>query len=171
MRLLLDECTPRRIRKDFAGHEVFTVEQAGLKGFKNGQLLRAASGSFDALITVDQNMIHQQNLASLSIAILVLVAHSNRYEALQPLIPQALNSLQQINPGEIVRIETPRGEWTGKQWNTSRSKETKRSEESSRSSPMIKNNQGLAATLERIRYFQQQVEKLRDVETNPQNFC
>jgi hypothetical protein len=35
---------------------------------------------------------------------------------------------------------------------------------------MIKNNQELEAALERIRYFQQQVERLREVETNPQNY-
>jgi hypothetical protein len=35
---------------------------------------------------------------------------------------------------------------------------------------MIRNDQELEATLERIRYFQQQVEKLRQVETNPQNY-
>lgn len=35
---------------------------------------------------------------------------------------------------------------------------------------MIQNNLEFEATLERIRYFQQQVEKLREVETNPQNY-
>ena len=35
---------------------------------------------------------------------------------------------------------------------------------------MIKSAQELQATLERIRYFQQQVEKLRQVETNPINY-
>ncbi len=35
---------------------------------------------------------------------------------------------------------------------------------------MIKNDQELEATLERIRYFQQQVERLRKVETNPKNY-
>lgn len=35
---------------------------------------------------------------------------------------------------------------------------------------MIRNNQELEATKERIRYFQQQVEKLRQVEANPQNY-
>ena len=60
MRLLLDACTPRRLKRDFTGHEVSTVEEAGLKGFKNGDLLRAASGNFDVLITVDQNLLHQQ---------------------------------------------------------------------------------------------------------------
>ena len=35
---------------------------------------------------------------------------------------------------------------------------------------MIKNDQELETTLERIKLFQQQVEKLRQVETNPQNY-
>jgi len=35
---------------------------------------------------------------------------------------------------------------------------------------MIKNDQELEATLERVRHFQQQVEKLRKVETNPKNY-
>lgn len=35
---------------------------------------------------------------------------------------------------------------------------------------MLKNDQELEATVERIRYFQQQVEKLRQAEANPQNY-
>jgi predicted nuclease of predicted toxin-antitoxin system len=64
MRLLLDECTPHRLRHDFTGHMVATVDEAGFKGLKNGQLLAAAVGNFDVLVTVDQNLPHQQNLAS-----------------------------------------------------------------------------------------------------------
>jgi predicted nuclease of predicted toxin-antitoxin system len=48
MKLLLDECMPRRIRRDIAGHEVFTVEQAGLKGLRNGELLRVAAKRADS---------------------------------------------------------------------------------------------------------------------------
>jgi hypothetical protein len=35
---------------------------------------------------------------------------------------------------------------------------------------MIRNGQELEATLERARYFRQQVEKLREVEANPHNY-
>jgi len=35
---------------------------------------------------------------------------------------------------------------------------------------MIRNDKELEATLERIRHFRQQVERLRQVETNPQNY-
>jgi predicted nuclease of predicted toxin-antitoxin system len=71
MKLLLDECMPRRIRRDLTGHAVFTVEQSGLKGFKNGELLRAASGNFNVLITVDQSISYQQSIFSLQIAVLI----------------------------------------------------------------------------------------------------
>ena len=35
---------------------------------------------------------------------------------------------------------------------------------------MIKNDQELQVTLERIKYFQRQVRRLREVETNPVNY-
>jgi predicted nuclease of predicted toxin-antitoxin system len=104
MRLLLDECMPRRLKHDFVGHTVATVEEAGLKGLKNGQLLNAASGNFDVLITVDQNLPHQQNPVTLNIAILILFALSNRYQDLKPLVPKSLESLKQIRPGEIMQV-------------------------------------------------------------------
>lgn len=104
MKLLLDECTPERLRFDFIGHGVLTVGQAGLKGLKNGALLRAASGKFDVLITVDQNIPSQQNLSELSIAIVIMVARSNRYPDLKLLVPKALNVLDSIKVGEIVRV-------------------------------------------------------------------
>lgn len=108
MKLLLDECMPRRIRRDLTGHAVFTVEQAGLKGFKNGELLRAASGAFDVLITVDQSIIHQQKIQSFNLAVLVLAAKSNAYHALKPLVPQVLEALKQIKEGEVVRVKLAR---------------------------------------------------------------
>jgi len=78
MNLLLDECVPKRLNRHFAGHHVFTVEEAGLKGFKNGALLRAAEGEYEVLATVDRNIPKQQNLARHNIAILILVAQSNK---------------------------------------------------------------------------------------------
>jgi hypothetical protein len=88
MRLLLDECVPRPLRKEFGGHTVSTIEQAGLKGFENGELLREASARFDVLITVDQNIEYQQNPANLPMAVLINYARSNRIEDLVPMIPE-----------------------------------------------------------------------------------
>jgi predicted nuclease of predicted toxin-antitoxin system len=55
MRLLLDECVPRKLKFFFtdAGHECETVTDAGFSGKENGELLALADKEFDVLITVD----------------------------------------------------------------------------------------------------------------------
>jgi hypothetical protein len=104
MKLLLEECAPRRLKNYFVGHDVSTIEQAGFKGLKNGDLLRAAEGKFEVLITVDKNIEYQQNTAALPLAIVILAATSNRLESLLPLIPNALKVLETIKTGDVVRV-------------------------------------------------------------------
>jgi predicted nuclease of predicted toxin-antitoxin system len=53
VKLLLDECVTHSLRRDLAGHEVHTVQDAGLKGLENGELLKTAAGVYEVLITVD----------------------------------------------------------------------------------------------------------------------
>jgi hypothetical protein len=74
MKLLLDECVVRDLKRDLAGHDVSTVVEAGFGGLENGQLLRAAAGKYDVLITVDRNLPFQQNISSLQIAVLILTS-------------------------------------------------------------------------------------------------
>lgn len=104
MRVLLDECVTRYLKRDFTGHEVSTVEEAGFKGLKNGRLLQAMSGRFDALVTVDQNLQHQQNLSAYGVAIIVLKARRSTYPMLKPLIPELLERLETVKPGEVVVV-------------------------------------------------------------------
>ncbi len=106
MRLLLDECLPRQLKRELVGHEVQTVPEAGLAGVKNGALLRHAAERFDVFITVDANLRYQQNISRLPLAVLVLRAVSNDMSDLQPLVPAALAALTALKPGEIVEIET-----------------------------------------------------------------
>ena len=105
MKLLLDECVTRFLKRDFVGHEVSTVEDAGLKGLENGDLLKAAAGIFDVLVTVDRNIPHQQNLSGLQIAVLILSAKRNSYARLKPLVPEALKALQTIKLGDTISLE------------------------------------------------------------------
>ena len=64
MLILLDEDLPRRLRRQFPGHQVRTVQQQGWGGVGNGELLRrAADAGFEILLTADQNLMYQQNLA------------------------------------------------------------------------------------------------------------
>src|SRR5262249_7503087 len=104
MKLLLDECLPRKLKAAFseAGHECLTVQEAGLTGKENGELLAAAESRFDALVTIDRNIRYQQNLAGRNIAILIIRAVSNDIEDIRPHIADALAVLKTLRAGEIV---------------------------------------------------------------------
>lgn len=105
MRILLDECVPSRLRREFSGHEIRTVTEMGWSGRKNGALLRLMAGqNFDVLLTVDQSLRHQQNLQAAGVAVIVMVVGSNRLADLVPLVPSALISLESIQPGDVVEI-------------------------------------------------------------------
>jgi hypothetical protein len=105
MRLLIDECVDQRLRLLFPAHDCETAEFAKLAGLKNGRLLDAAEAAgFDVLITVDQNIPHQQNLAGRTISLLILCAPTNRLRDLQPLVPLAISVLASIQPGQVLRI-------------------------------------------------------------------
>ena len=104
MRLLLDECVPKRLRREFVGHEVITATEAGWSGLSNGELLRAASREFDGFVTVDQGIPFQQNLSNSPIPIIILVALSNEIDALRPLVPRALEALSTARAGQVVRV-------------------------------------------------------------------
>src|SRR5438874_2172405 len=105
MRILLDECVPRRLRREFAGHDVRTVPEMGWSGKKNGELLGLMTGQgFEVLLTVDQNLRHQQNLQAAGVAVVILVAATNRLADLVPLAPAALTALGSIRSGDVVEI-------------------------------------------------------------------
>ena len=104
MRVLLDECVPRKLKRELPGHEVLTVTDRGWSGVKNGELLALAIAEFDAFLTVDQNLKYQQNLQTFPIAILLLIAPNNRLKTLLPLMPDVREALAEIKAGEFVRI-------------------------------------------------------------------
>ena len=104
--MLLDECLPRKLKREFLGHEVFTIDEAGFKGLKNGELIQSASeNGFEVLVSADKNIEHQQNKTNLPLAILVLSAKTNRIESLLPLMTEALEVLESIKIGEIITVE------------------------------------------------------------------
>ncbi|MEN8184364.1 MAG: DUF5615 family PIN-like protein [Myxococcota bacterium] len=104
MKILIDESLPRDLKKHFPGHSVATVPECGWASKSNGALLAVAAADFDAFLTADQNLEHQQNLANYDIGIIVLVARSNRIADLLPLIPRAIATILAIRPGVVVRV-------------------------------------------------------------------
>lgn len=105
MRLLLDECVPRKFKDLLRGHDVSTARQMGWAALRNGELLALMrQHGFDAFITVDQNVAFQQNIKSSGIAVFVLVARSNRLRDLTPLAPGVLRELMSATAGSLVRV-------------------------------------------------------------------
>lgn len=104
MRILLDESLPRDLRDDLVGHVVSTVREVGWPGIANGELLRLAASRFDVFLTADQNLEFQQNLKSLPLAVVVLVAPTNKLEDLRPLMPELLSRIRAIGAGTLLRI-------------------------------------------------------------------
>lgn len=59
---------------------------------------------FEVFLTVDRNLSFQQNLRSLRIAVVVLVARGNRFADLQPLMSQVAEALPGLTRGQVLRI-------------------------------------------------------------------
>lgn len=108
MRILLDENLPRKLKYELVGHEVATAPEMGWAGVKNGELLRRMEAAFDVFVTADQNLQFQQNLRSRRLAIVVLVAHDNRFVTLRRLVPELLQALTTLTPGALVWVGPPR---------------------------------------------------------------
>ncbi len=105
MRLLLDECVPRKFKDALTGHQVSTAREMGWSGKRNGELLALMrEHRFEAFVTVDQNVEFQQNVKASGIAAVVLAAHTNRLKELLPLAPEALKKLSVIRPGALERV-------------------------------------------------------------------
>jgi len=105
MRVLLDECLPRKLKREVQAEVVRTVPEMGWAGTKNGSLLRLAEREFDVFLANDQNLEHQQNLKTFDLAVVVLVAFTNDIEDLRPLMPAANEALRVISPREIRYIK------------------------------------------------------------------
>jgi hypothetical protein len=105
VRVLLDECVPRRLKREIVGHDVKTAPEMGWASKKNGELLALAAVEFDVFLTSDRNLSHQQNLSAFDIAVIVLVAAGNRIDDLRPLVPRVLEALTTVRRGTVTTLK------------------------------------------------------------------
>jgi predicted nuclease of predicted toxin-antitoxin system len=105
MRILLDENLDWRLRRDLPGHQVESVPLLGWAGIQNGDLLKQAiTEGFEALVTMDGSVVHQQNIARHAIAVIALRAKSNRLDDTRPLMSELLAILPKSKPGTVTFI-------------------------------------------------------------------
>ena len=104
MKVLIDECMPKRLAGRLSGHEVKTVPQMGWAGIKNGELLALAEKEFEVFLTVDQNLPFQQNLSRFKIAVVIVPCASNDIDQLLPFVPGILTALPKAKPGIALTV-------------------------------------------------------------------
>ncbi|MCY4169483.1 MAG: hypothetical protein OXE82_14495 [Rhodobacter sp.] len=106
MKLLLDESVPRRLAGAFpAAYTVRTVHEMGWAGTGNSRLLALAAGDgFEAMITVDRGIEHQQNPDTLPIPVVIMLAGRNRLAELLPLVPPVIDLLSGDPQTRIYRV-------------------------------------------------------------------
>ena len=103
MRILLDQGTPAPLRRHLRRHAVDTAFERGWSSLRNGELLdRAEADGYELLVTTDQNLRHQQNLAGRQLAIMVLLAAS--WPRIQRRVDDIQVAVDRVGPGMYVEI-------------------------------------------------------------------
>lgn len=91
--ILLDENVPHKLGRCLAPHRVETVFDRGWSALTNGHLLSVAeTAGFDIMITADQSIVYQQNLAGRRIALIVL--DTNRWPFISPRLSSILDAIE-----------------------------------------------------------------------------
>ena len=104
MKILFDQGTPAPLRHSLAGHSVATAFEQAWDKLQNGDLIRAAEvEGFDARITTDQNLKHQQNLRDRKLAILVLPTTS--WPKMQKHVEKISAAVNSLKPGEYQELD------------------------------------------------------------------
>ncbi len=98
MRIVLDEKLPRPMIRFFdVGDQVVTVQELGLAGMLNGELLSRLEGDYDVFVTADKNLRYQQNLKGRSLAIVELP--TNRLPILKTIAAEVESAVKSAVPG------------------------------------------------------------------------
>lgn len=104
MKILFDANTPAPLARFLRGHDVTRTDELGWQGLDNGTLLAAAEDAgFELLITCDQNVRYQQNLAGRKLAVLIL--SSNCWPLLRRVAAQIATAAELMQTGQVHRID------------------------------------------------------------------
>ena len=106
MKILLDECVTKRLKPYLQEFEIFTVRELNLSGIKNGKLMTFCSeNGFDILLTIDKNLMYQQNLDKYPVIIIVLNSLSSKLEDLILFIPKFKEKMNEFEKHNAYTID------------------------------------------------------------------
>ena len=105
MKVLLDNCNPRRFKRQLQDQDVAHAVERGWATLSNGKLLRAAADAgFDVMLTVDKSLQHQQNKAALPLPVILIFAASNREDDLVRALPKVRSLLNQALQRQVYEV-------------------------------------------------------------------
>ena len=107
MKVLFDHGTPAPLRRHLGEHTVDRSAEKGWELLGNGELIsRAEDDGYEVIVTTDQNMRHQQNLAGRRVGIVVLMATA--WPRIQHRIDEIRASIAEVQGGQVREVPIPR---------------------------------------------------------------
>jgi len=103
-RVLFDEDMPRQLRRDLPEFFIRTAQEEGWSSIQNGELLRRAATTFDVMVTADQRLQHQQNIARFDIGVVVIISVDTRLIHLRQLLPQLRDAIASVAAGTLAIV-------------------------------------------------------------------
>ncbi len=104
MRVLLDENLPVDLSTSLKGHDILTAGEAAFLRLKNGKLLTAAEGFYDAFLTMDKGILFQHDLRNRKLRIGVIQATNSRMQTLEPVVPNIQRFVDDPSVGQFAFI-------------------------------------------------------------------
>jgi len=106
MKVLFDNGTPKPIARHLVGHEVTHARQIGWHELENGELIQnAEEAGYDVLLSTDQNIRYQQNLAGRQIALVIL--GSSQWPLVRLHLDKIAAAVDDCTPGSCTEVEIP----------------------------------------------------------------
>jgi len=106
VKIFFDNNVPAPLRRHMLHHQVSRAWETGWATTKNGTLLRQVEvAGFDVMVTGDKNIKHQQNLAGLHLAMVVL--GTTRWKVLQHHTVPVVEAVDRATPGSYQALPDP----------------------------------------------------------------
>ena len=103
MKLLFDQGTPAPLAKQLRDDSVDTLAEKGWSEKSNGELLDLAEREgYEVLVTTDQSLQHQQQLAGRQVGVVVLL--TTNWHQVRLRTREIRQAIAAVRPGEVVEV-------------------------------------------------------------------
>ena len=105
MKILLDECVTKKLKRHLESFEVRSVVEMGWSGYRNGRLLSAAvEAQFEILLSIDKNIVYQQNMTRYDIALVVFDTRRSKVDILAKFVPEFKSRILEFSKGTVTLL-------------------------------------------------------------------